>query len=285
MQFHLGLLLLLIISEHLEAFVAIPVILQNWCSCCCDPFDIVFYDLSCKQGCPQVDPGRVYAQPGTDPTKSGFEKTHSPPTAGVNGSGRSDFNGCSNGSVSVKNMRKRRRTARKLREKPRSGENLIGIYEISSDSALISPDSMRFRQIRSKFRWIYMKQRLNLGFLTGIWNFLAGICVFARLWVFRRSVRVFEFLGERNRNRSTGVGFWWRKSAVVRQSRSDRFRSSLRVGRVTGYVWTALLASMLIVLLLLSFLSSEEKTFCLGSTVTVQAFLVGCISFTSKISC
>ena len=172
MQFHLGLLLLLIISEHLEAFVAIPVILQNWCSCCCDPFDIVFDDLSCKQGCPQVDPGRVYAQPGTDPTESGFEKTHSPPTAGVNGSGRSDFNGCLNGSVSVKNMRKRRRTARKLREKPRSGENLIGIYEISSDSALISPDSMRFRQIRSKFRWIYMKQHLNLGFLSPRSGFL-----------------------------------------------------------------------------------------------------------------
>lgn len=40
----------------------------------------------------------------------------------------------------------------------------------------------------------------------------------------------------------------------------------------------------IIVLLLLSFLSSEGKTFCLGSTVTVLAFLVGCISFTSKIS-
>ena len=41
--------------------------------------------------------------------------------------------------------------------------------------------------------------------------------------------------------------------------------------------------SGIIVLLLLSSLSSEEKTFCLGSTVTVPAFLVGCIKY-SKMS-
>ena len=78
------------------------------------------------------------------PDGIGFEKTHLPPTTGVNELGGSDFNGCSDGSVGVKNMRKWRKTARKQREKPRSGENLIGIYEISSNPALISSDSMRF---------------------------------------------------------------------------------------------------------------------------------------------
>ena len=41
-----------------------------------------------------------------NPTKSGFGKTHLPPTAGVNGSGGSDFNGCTDGSVGVKDLRK-----------------------------------------------------------------------------------------------------------------------------------------------------------------------------------
>ena len=36
--------------------------------------------------------GRVCAQPETDPMESGFEKSHQPPTTGVNGSGGSDFN-------------------------------------------------------------------------------------------------------------------------------------------------------------------------------------------------
>ena len=195
MQFHLGLLLLLIISEHLETSVAIPVILQNWCSYCRDPFDIVFDDLSCKQGCPRVGPGRVCAQPGTDQTESGFEKTHPPPTAGVNGSGGSDFNGCLDGSVGVKNMRKRRKMVRKLREKPRFGENLIRIYEISSDPALISPDSMKFRQIRSKFRWIYVKQRLNLGFLSPRSGFFNRNLEFSRRNLHFRRIMGFSPVG------------------------------------------------------------------------------------------
>ena len=36
--------------------------------------------------------GQVCTQPKTDPTESGFEKSHQPPTIGVNGSGGSDFN-------------------------------------------------------------------------------------------------------------------------------------------------------------------------------------------------
>ena len=41
--------------------------------------------------------------------------------------------------------KKRRGNCKKRWEKPRSDENLIEIYEISSDLALISQDSMRFR--------------------------------------------------------------------------------------------------------------------------------------------
>ena len=56
----------------------------------------------------------------------------------------------------------------------------------------------------------------------------------------------FGFFEERNRNQTAEVGFWWKKSAVDRRSRSgwpvsDRFRSGLRVGQVTRYVWIALL--------------------------------------------
>ena len=49
-----------------------------------------------------------------------------------------------------------------------------------------------------------------------------------------------------------------------------------------GFSWFCC-GSGIIVLLLLSFLSSEEKTFCMGSTVTILAFLVGCIKY-SKMS-
>ena len=117
--------------------------------------------------------------------------------------------------------RKRWENSRKRWENLRSSENLIEIYEISPDSAVISSDLMRFHQIRWKSRLIYMKYRLNLGFLAEIWVFLVRFwnfsCwnlgfssesrVFARIWVFLRSVRVFRVLGDRNRNRPAGVGF------------------------------------------------------------------------------
>ena len=39
---------------------------------------------------------------------------------------------------------------------------------------------MRFHQIRSKSRLIYLKYHLNLGFLAEIWVFFAGFCNFSR---------------------------------------------------------------------------------------------------------
>ena len=56
-------------------------------------------------------------------------------------------------------------------ENSRFDENLIGIYEISPDLVVISSDLMRFHQIWSKSRLIYVKYSLNLGFLAEIWVF------------------------------------------------------------------------------------------------------------------
>ena len=41
-----------------------------------------------NQACPRVDPGRVCAQPGTDPTRSVSQKFNSPPTGMVDQIGR-----------------------------------------------------------------------------------------------------------------------------------------------------------------------------------------------------
>ena len=77
-------------------------------------------------------------------------------------------------------LRKRGENSRKQWENSRSSKNLIGIYEISPDPVVISSDLMRFHQIRSKSRLIYVKYRLNLDFLAEIWVFFAGFWNFAR---------------------------------------------------------------------------------------------------------
>ena len=61
-----------------------------------------------------------------------------PLTVGVNRLGGSNFNGYTNRSVGVKDLRKRQKKARKLREKVKKNPDL----------AKISSESMRFRQIR-----------------------------------------------------------------------------------------------------------------------------------------
>ena len=111
-----------------------------------------------------------------------------------------------------------KKKARKLREKVRktqiwrkshqnlwdfvrSGFNLTGFDEISLDSVKISLDLHEIVPESGFFIaeiWV---------FIAGIWNFLARIWVFVGLWVFRWSVRVFGFLGERNRNWPVEVGF------------------------------------------------------------------------------
>ena len=119
-----------------------------------------------------------------------------------------------------------KKMARKLREKVRKtqiwrkshwnlwdfarfGLNLTRFDEISLDSIKISLD---LYEIAPESRF----------FIAEIWVFIAEIWVFARLWVFHRLVRVFGFLGERNRNWPTGVSFWWRKSTTNRRSRSGQ---------------------------------------------------------------
>ena len=141
------------------------------------------------------------------------------------------------------------KTARKRWENSRSGENLIGIYEISPNSTIISLDLMRFCQIRSKSHQIYVKYCLNMGFLVEIWVFFAKFWNFTRrdlgfspkfgfftgIWVFLRLVRVFR---DRNRNRPARVSFWGRRPAADHwNSRVGRFQIGsswvLRVGRVS----------------------------------------------------
>ena len=88
-----------------------------------------------------------------------------------------------------KTGRKRWENSRKRWENLRSSKNLIGIYEISPDSKVISLDLMRFHQIRWKSRLIYMKYRLNLGFLAEIWVFLSDSGIFLiGIWVSRRNL-------------------------------------------------------------------------------------------------
>ena len=142
------------------------------------------------------------------------------------------------------------KTARKLREKVRKTQiqrkshrnlwdfirsdfNLTKFDEISIDSVKISLD---LHEIVPEFGFFITEIWV---FIAGIWNFLSRIWVIARLWVFRRPVRVFGFLGERNRN-------WLIADRRSRSGQpvSDRFRSGLQVGRVTEYVWTALLVSL-----------------------------------------
>ena len=83
---------------------------------------------SFKYGCPRVSPGRVCAQPGTDPPESGDKKMHPPPTAGVVGSDGSDHQRVAVGSVGVENPENgenRRENGENKPEKQRkSGQNL-----------------------------------------------------------------------------------------------------------------------------------------------------------------
>ena len=80
---------------------------------------------------------------------------------------------------SEKTGRKQRENSRKRRGNSRSSESLIGIYEISLDLAVISSDLMRFHQIWSKSHLIYVKYRMNLGFLAKIWVFFVGFWNFS----------------------------------------------------------------------------------------------------------
>lgn len=111
---------------------------------------------------------------------------------------------------------------------------------------------MRFRKIRSKSYWIQGKSPRNLGFFPGFWKILAEFWkILTGNWKFWPesgnfwSVRIFRVLGEENRNRPIGIGFWWWRSAAdpLEQSGrpdSGRFRSVFRVDRVTEWIWTAL---------------------------------------------
>ena len=121
---------------------------------------------------------------------------------------------------------------RKRWEKPRSGENLIGFYEISLDLVEISSDSMRFHQIRSKSHQIYLISSQNLGFFTGIWKFFSPkYRFFARIWAFLGRFRFFRFWGRETKTNPPGSVFWWWRPATDRWSgrvgwhriRSDRF--------------------------------------------------------------
>ena len=75
--------------------------------------------------------------------ESSGRKSHPSPIAKVIRLGGSNLQRMADGSIGVIDLRK-------WREKPRSRENLIGFYEILPDLVEISPDSMRFGQIRSK---------------------------------------------------------------------------------------------------------------------------------------
>ena len=113
-------------------------------------------------------------------------------------------------------------------EKPRSSENLIGIWdfaksggsltrfdEILLDSVKVSLD-LREIALESGFFYCW-----NLGFLLEF-GFSAGRFGF------------FRFLGERNQNWPARVGFWWIKFDIDSWSRSgrpvlDRFRSGHQI--------------------------------------------------------
>ena len=84
----------------------------------------------------------------------------------------------STGGGRVGQRHRSKKMVRKLREKPRFGKNLIGIWEILLDSVKISPD---LREISLESRFFPLRFGIfSLGFVfyfIGIWNF------FSRIWV------------------------------------------------------------------------------------------------------
>ena len=126
--------------------------------------------------------GRVCAQPGTDSTKSGFEKSHSPPTAGVNGSGGSNFNGWRAGqSVSgfwenedktARKLEIQRKSHRNLWDLAKSSGNLIEFDEILPDPVKISPNLHDIsRESGFFFCWILEFYSPGSGFFSGRFGF------------------------------------------------------------------------------------------------------------------
>ena len=119
-------------------------------------------------------------------------------------------------------------------------KNLIGIYEISLDPAVISSDLMRFRQIQSKSSQTYVKYHLNLGFLAEIWVFFHLILEFfsPEYGFFSGRFRFFGFWGiETEIDPSESVSRGRKPAADRRNSRVNRFQIDsdqvLRVGRVS----------------------------------------------------
>ena len=105
---------------------------------------------------------------------------------------------------------------------------------------------MRFHQIRSKSRLIYVKYRLNLGFLAEIWVFFAGFWNFSRRNLgfspesgfFSGRFGIFGFWGiETETDPPESVSVGRKPAADNRNSQVGRFRIGsgriLRVGRVS----------------------------------------------------
>ena len=108
-----------------------------------------FIQQTNTSGYPRVGPGRVYAQPETDPPKSSGKKMHMPPTCRSNQVGQ--FRP-STGGRRVGRSHKSKKTVRKRLKKHRSGKEtqiMTIVFQIPAtfplDPAKISSDLMRFR--------------------------------------------------------------------------------------------------------------------------------------------
>lgn len=86
--------------------------------------------------CPQVDLGRICAQPETDLMKSGGAKSHPPPTAREDRSSGSDLQWVADGLVGIIDLRKWRENGEK-----------------NPNPIKMSSKSMRFPQIWQKSHW------------------------------------------------------------------------------------------------------------------------------------
>ena len=114
----------------------------------------------------------------------------------------------------------------------KSSENLTRFDEISPDSVKISLDRREISLKCGFLRRILCKLSPESG------NFGRSLVIF-------QSVRVFQVLGEENRNQFAGIGFWWWRPATdppeqLGRPDSGLIRSVLRMDRVTGSIWTAL---------------------------------------------
>ena len=169
--------------------------------------------------------------------------------AGVIGSDGSDHQRVAGGSIRVIDLRTRRENGEKninLAKKPRFQWYFPEIqWDFTRSGQILAKISLDFARLGQNLT-------RSKGKIIGIWvsspdsgKLSSESRNFGRSLEIFRSVQVFRVLGEENRNWSARIGFWWWRPVANPPEQSgwpdsSRIRSVLRMDRVTGSIWTAL---------------------------------------------